>query len=173
MKYRLGLRHTPQYKQRALLVQTRIYQLRLSAASYTIAHHSTCISGQLPKVIQPELFIMFSYRGLRIVLAFVILLLLLTQVTAHLELTLDELAKYSLNLKRDSEAWGDCMKSLEMREHNVRMLGQRDQTLNDLRKARAVDPDRGKNCSVYSYPMLNFHRKAQPRRCYEVRPRQS
>ena len=71
-------------------------------------------------------------------------LLLLTQVTAHLELTPDELVEYYHNLKRDSHALSRCLKSPHMREHNARMLAHRDQTLQGLRKARGIDLHSGK-----------------------------
>jgi hypothetical protein len=116
---------------------------------------------------------MISHRCLKIVLAFVALLLLLTHVAAHMELSLEELVDYHKDIKRDSEALSNCMKSPDMREQTVLMLAHRDQTLDNLRKARAVDQERGKTCSRSpSVSKLMFCSKAQSRRCHEVEPHQ-
>lgn len=75
--------------------------------------------------------------------AIVFLLLLITQVTAHLHLSSDELVDYHRQIKRDSEALSKCLKSPAMQEHNARMLTYRNETLHKLRIARGIDPHIG------------------------------
>lgn len=82
---------------------------------------------------------MASYSFLPLGLAIAALLHLLTQVTAHLELSVDEPAHHQLQIKRDSEALSNCLKSPAMQEHNDRMLEYRNETLHKLRKARGID----------------------------------
>jgi hypothetical protein len=80
---------------------------------------------------------------LRLGLAIVALLLLVGQVTADLELSGDELADYYRNIKRDSDALSECLKSPGMQEHNARAIAYHNETLHKLRKARGIDPNLG------------------------------
>jgi hypothetical protein len=80
---------------------------------------------------------------LRLGLAIVALLLLVGQVTAHLELSGDELVDYYRNIRRDSDALSKCLKSPGMQEHNARAMSYRHETLHKLRKARGIDPNLG------------------------------
>jgi len=69
--------------------------------------------------------------------------LLFSHVTAHLDLTRDELVEYYRDIKRDGEALSRCLKSPAMREHTARMLAHQNETLHNLRKARGIDLDFG------------------------------
>jgi hypothetical protein len=84
---------------------------------------------------------MASRGFLRIVLAFLTILLLLGQAAAHLDLSPDELIEYHANIKRDSEALSQCLQSPGMREHNARTVARREQTLDLLREAQGMAPE--------------------------------
>ncbi|KAF2823189.1 aromatic compound dioxygenase [Ophiobolus disseminans] len=78
--------------------------------------------------------------ALRLGLAIVALFFLITQVTAHLDLSRDELIDYYRNIKRDNDALSRCLKSPIMQEHNARILAHQNETLHSLRKARVWTP---------------------------------
>ena len=86
---------------------------------------------------------MAVHRVLRLGVAILACFLLFSHVTAHLDLTRDELVEYYRDIKRDGEALSRCLKSPAMREHNARMLVHQNETLHNLRKARAIDLDFG------------------------------
>jgi hypothetical protein len=104
---------------------------------------------------------MASYSFLRLGLAIVALFLLLTQITAHLDLSADDLADYHLQIKRNSETLSNCLKSPGMQEHNARVLEYRNETLHELRKARGIDPSIGKSFQKStSLPCTDNRRKS-------------
>lgn len=86
---------------------------------------------------------MIFYCILRLGFAVFALLLLLTQVTAHLDLTPDELVKYHRDIKRDSDSLSKCLQSPQMQEHNARMLAHQNETLWNLRMARGINSESG------------------------------
>jgi hypothetical protein len=93
---------------------------------------------------------MASRGFLRIMLAFLAILLLFGQAAAHLDLSLDELTEYHANIKRGSEALSQCLQSPGMREHNARMVARREQTLDLLRETQGMAPQ--PNIFYSTYP---------------------
>jgi hypothetical protein len=68
-----------------------------------------------------------------------VFLALSASVTAHQELSPDELVEYHRIVKRNSEALNRCLQSPDMHEHHARMLVHRDQTLKHIRKTRGIE----------------------------------
>jgi hypothetical protein len=98
------------------------------------------------------------------VLAAFALILLVVDVTAHVELSANELLQYHQNLKRDADALTQCLQSPEMREHNVRMLVRRKETLRKIRQDRDISVDSSKlHSNLLTTTLLTDHRHRKAR----------